>query len=1078
MAITRVDYGKGFTDLPPYKSGDEPRLFLGIDIGSKTIKVVVQDAAGELRYCSYNRHLSDVRKTLGYVLDQAKELCPDEPMKVGITGSAGMALAEGLAVPFTQEVVACRTALKHLIPQADVAIEIGGEDSKILFLTGGEELRMNSTCAGGTGGFIDTLAGMLDCNAEELNFYAHGCKTVYPIASRCAVFAQMDVRPLLNEGISREDIAGSVFDAVAAQCISGLACGRPIHGTVALLGGPMHFLSSLRDRFQKRLGLADEDIYVPENGHLFVAQGAAFQAESAAAPVFTLGELIERIAEADLGGDDTLMRLEPLFANREEYQEFQERHNRCKVPRLDISSYEGRAYLGVDSGSEAIKYALIAEDGSVLHTAYERSAGNLIDVARDILIRLYKRMPRKHDGTPAIQIAHATVTGYGEAYLKQAFSFDSGEVETVSHVRATQELIPDADFILDIGGQDIKCVWLRDGKVENVVLNEACSSGCGALISGMAWSINVHLNEFIDAALLAEEPVDLGTRCTVFMTSRVRHAQKAGASTGDISAGLAYSVVRNAVHKVIRAHSADELGKNIVVQGGTFANDAVLRAFEKTYGREVRRADIAPYMGAYGAALIARERGGNQEATSLLNRNQLQDLHYRQTVVPCQLCTNACHLVVTKFTVDGQQRKFVVGNRCERGGDGAGADANADASAAGSSELPDMFDFRYKLLFDRPVLSAGEAPRGPMGLVRALDMYETYPFWHAFLSQLGFEVVLSDGKLDGPALETIPSESLCYPAKLAHGQMMDLLGREVPYILLPYVDGMGEPGTACPVVAEYPLVLQTVVAPHGPKTKVINPVLPSLFVNEGDKGAAAEGLDGSETAAAEGLGLGFGRRKMWCDIPHFSSPAESASTSCGSLTVSERFLQNCEVLQEALLSVDPSITIEEVWEAYGAGLQAQERYLSELKEANLQALDQVIKADGRAVVLAGRPYHGDPAVHHGIPDLLKSCGYAVLSEEIALGDSPVTHWDFPHRVVDAACFVAKQPQLDFVELTSFGCGLDAAASDMVRDLLQEAGKMPTCLKIDEMSDLASARIRVRSMLAAREGLLSKNGGSS
>lgn len=1015
MAVIRSEQGIGFADLVPYRAGDEPRLFLGIDLGSKTVKVAVQDAQGALRYCSYDRHLSDVKRTLAYVLGRAVEACPDEPLRLGITGSAGIALAEALGVPHIQEVVACRQSLDRLLPQADAAIEIGGEDSKILYITGGEELRMNSTCAGGTGGFIDTLAGMLDCNAEELNFYAHGCKDIRPIASRCAVFAQMDVRPLLNEGVSREDIAGSVFDAVAAQCIAGLACGRPIRGKVALLGGPMHFLSSLRNRFQERLGLDDDAVLVPPDGHLFVAQGAAFQAQARGFAALGLKEVLQRVEALDWAPDSMLDRLEPLFESVDDLREFRERHSRCKAPRQDISGYEGRAYLGVDSGSEAIKYALIAEDGSLLHTAYERSAGNLVEVARGLLVKLYKRLPRRHDGTPAVTIAHATVTGYGEGYLRQAFAFDSGEVETVAHVRATRELVPQADFILDIGGQDIKCVWLENGEVRDVVLNEACSSGCGALVSGMAWSMNVHLDRFIEEALQADGPVDLGTRCTVFMTSRVRHAQKAGATVGDIAAGLAYSVVRNAVHKVIRVSDADSLGSCIVVQGGTFANDAVLRAFEKTYGCAVHRADIAPYMGAYGAALIARERGAGQAVSSLLPRERLEKLSYRQTAAVCAGCGNSCHLSVTRFSDGDAKRSFTVGNRCERGG--------SDGPSR-SGPLPDMFAVREELLFGRPCLEGSQAHRGPMGLVRALDMYETYPFWHGLLTYLGFAVILSDGPLDGRSLETIPSESLCYPAKRAHGQLMDLLDRSVPFVLLPFADGIDREGGACPVVAEYPFVLQGAAQAMGAESsRLLSPALPSLF---------------------------SGGRVHPALVP---------------------------ALHRVLREADPALDAAEVEQAAEAGREALDAYRLALAQQNRSVLQQVEARGGRAAIVAGRPYHGDPAVHHGIPGLLGSCGYAVLTEEAAWdGAAAAEGWEFPARLGAAARLAAAHDSLDFVELTSFGCGLDAAASDRVRAILREAGKMPVCLKVDEMSDLASARIRIRSMAAARDGLLAAEGG--
>ncbi len=1005
-------------------SGATP-LRMGIDIGSKTIKIVVQDDDGELLYSSYDRHLSNVRETLSYVVRNAMRRYPSELFAVGVTGSAGMQLAGALGLPFTQEVVACRRALERLIPEADVAIEIGGEDSKILFLSDGEELRMNSTCAGGTGGFIDTIAGMLDVNAEKLNHLAHGCATIHPIASRCAVFAQMDVRPLLNEGVSREDIAGSVFDAVSVQCIAGLACGRPITGKVALLGGPLHFLSYLRGRFKERLGLSDEDMLVPAEGHLFVAQGAAFEARGESS--CTLAQLLDQLEGVSWDDGATLSRLEPLFASRDEHRRFADEHARCRAPRAGLASYEGRAFLGVDSGSEAIKYALVSEDGRILRTGYERSAGNLMEVARDMLSDLWKRLPRLHDGNPAITIAHACVTGYGEGYLKQAFSFDSGEVETVSHVRAALELVPDVDFILDIGGQDIKCVYLRDGAVDDVVLNEACSSGCGALLSGMAWSMNVRLDRFVNAALTAENPVDLGTRCTVFMTSRVRHAQKEGASTGDISAGLAYSVVRNALEKVMRVRDASALGESIVVQGGTFSNDAVLRAFERVCGRTVHRPDIAAYMGAYGAALIARERGRGQSTSALLSRERMRGLSCAGKTVTCRRCPNACTLMVTTFSDAGERRTFTVGNRCERG---AGEQAHPGGMRAGASStrtLPDLFDWRYHALFDRPSLELSDARRGEIGVVRALDMYETYPFWHALLSALGFRVVLSCGELRGRALETIPSESVCYPAKLAHGQLLDLIDRGVDTVFLPLVDGVSMPRSACPVAAGYGLVLaENVSTADRQKVRFVMPQVACLLGDARD--------DFPDAAAAL-----------------------------------------AEVVRASLASAWPDVTRAEVDVAVRAGRAAQSAFRRALRAEGARALEQIAASGARGIVLAGRPYHVDPAVHHGIPGLLRSCGYAVLTDDcLGARQAPGAGerlWEYPDRLLAAAQLVARHDELELVELCSFGCGLDAAASDKVRDVLRASGKMMTMLKIDEMCDLAAVRIRIRSLAAAQAGII-------
>lgn len=996
-------------------------LHAGIDIGSKTVKLVLQDDAGEIAYASYDRHLSNVKETVLYVLRRAERYCPDGAFSVGVTGSAGMRLAEILGVPFIQEVVACRSALDRLLPDADVAIEIGGEDSKILFVTGGEELRMNSTCAGGTGGFIDTIAGMLDINAEKLNYYAHGCKTIYPIASRCAVFAQMDVRPLVNEGVSREDIAGSAIDAVVTQCITGLACGRPIRGKVAMLGGPLHFLSALRKRFADRLGLADADVLVPSEGHLFVAQGAAF--EGAQGPRLSIIDLRERIEAAPWDEGEDLPRLAQLFSSREEHARFVEEHARCTAPRTDIGSYEGRAYLGVDSGSEAIKYALVAEDGSILRTYYKRSAGNLVEQARDMLVDLYKHIPRDHAGEPTISIAHAAVTGYGEHYLSRAFSFDSSEVETVCHVRATQELVPDADFILDIGGQDIKCVYLEDGLPQDIVLNEACSSGCGALLSGMAWSMNVRFDRFLESALYAENPVDLGTRCTVFMTSRVRHAQKEGASLGDISAGLAYSVVRNAIYKVIRARDIKTLGNSVVVQGGTFCNDAVLRAFENACGGKVSRPDIAAYMGAYGAALIARTRGKGQKTSGLLNRVRVEALTYDQEVRACSLCPNACKLIASTFSDGGDERSFTVGNRCARG-------AGDEEAARDAARLPDLFSYRARRVFEHKGGPGARPERGTVGIVRALDMYELFPFWRGVFESLGVEIVLSEGELSARALQTIPSESICYPAKLAHGHLAELFDRGVERVFMPYVASVVAGGSACPVTRGYPLVLKrNVVAPSGTVVRCIMPEVLAIR-SSADPRLPDERLE--------------------------------------------------RVLFNAFSEVWPDIDRREITAAVEAGISRLNDFESDMRAQGTRALRRVRELNARAVVLAGRPYHVDPAVHHGIPDLLRSCGYGVLTDDslpgvptggAVLPETPLLGWEYPERVLAAASFAAENDDVDLVELYSFGCGIDAVTTDAVKDAMRARGGVFAALKIDEMVDLAATRIRIRSMKAVRDGVL-------
>lgn len=1007
-------------------------LHLGIDIGSKTVKVVVQDSFGGILYSSYDRHLSDVRRTLDYVLRNAIHHFPSESMTVGVTGSAGMRFSELVNTPFVQEVVACRSALERLIPDADVAIEIGGEDSKILYLSDGEEMRMNSTCAGGTGGFIDTIAGMLDVNAEKLNHYAHGCRNIYPIASRCAVFAQMDVRPLLNEGVAKEDIAGSVFDAVAKQCIAGLACGRPISGKVAMLGGPLYFLSALRARFSERLGLSEESLLLPSEGHLFVAQGAAFEGESGEAR--TIASLLEDLSKQPWEERDGLNRLPPLFECGEHYDSFKARHDLCSMPRGSISKYEGRAYLGVDSGSEAIKYVLISEDGSVLSTYYQRSAGDLSEIARKMLVDLYKSIPRDHEKRPLITIAHATVTGYGEHYLKKAFSFDSGEVETVAHIRAAKQLVPDVDFIFDIGGQDTKCIALSEGVLTDVVLNEACSSGCGALLSGMAWSMNVKMEKFIESALFAENPVDLGTRCTVFMTSRVRHAQKEGIDVGDISSGLAYSVVKNALFKVAHMQDVSKLGKKIVVQGGAFANDAVLRAFELICGVEVTRPKEAPYMGAYGAALIARSRASESSGSALLDRKRVEDLRLFQETRSCNRCANLCKLQVTKFFDDGRMREFVIGNRCDKG---AGISSQPESSGS-------MVDFRNTLLFARPRFE--RAKRGRVGILRALDSYETYPFWHAFFTALDFDPVLSRKGGDVRATSTIPSESVCFPAKLAHAHMLDLVDRGIGVVFAPCLRGIERPRTACPVIAGYPLVLRANIPQiYNGGVSVLSPVLPSLFL---------EGQVNPELT---------------------------------------------KLLLESLQSEYPDINEIEVEKALGKGLAAYEKFKQELALEGLRRFEAAYLEGSPVAVLACHPYHLDPDVHHGISELLVSFGYTVLTadsvswwkdvhpdeRELASKTAEdslvscrdrVSPWEHADEILNAARFAAENKVVDFVELYSFGCGIDPVVTDEALNLLSASGCGYSFLKVDEMEDLAPAKIRLRSMMALRQDRL-KGGGS-
>jgi activator of 2-hydroxyglutaryl-CoA dehydratase/predicted nucleotide-binding protein (sugar kinase/HSP70/actin superfamily) len=1010
----RVKWLNGNTDHQ--RPNQHTPLKVGIDIGSKTVKIVVLDETGKTLYYFYDRHLSNVKQTLLYALKRTSVHCVGKQLQIAITGAAGIQFARLMGLPFIQEVLATKLAIERFAPDTDVAIELGGEDSKILFLKGSnEELRMNNTCAGGTGGFIDTIAGMLDLNAEDFNSLALGCSTVYPIASRCAVFAQSDVRPLLNEGVSRCDIAGSVFAAVATQCISGLACGRKMAGRVVLLGGPFNFLSALRNAFCKALGTTATSVEAPFEAHLFVAKGAALFAESSTRTM-TIESLQAQLDATALTLDDSDERLPALFATEKEYTDFKVRHDLAVPEYGQLNGYEGRAFLGIDSGSTTIKCVLLGEEGQFLFSYYERVAGDLMAAVDLMLRKLYRSMPRLHDGRPAVQIAHTCVTGYGEDFLLKAFLADSGEVETVAHLRAARESLPGVDTVLDIGGQDIKYMTVHNGAINDIVLNEACSSGCGALIGGFAYSMNVKLNEFSDAALFAKRPIDLGMRCTVFMTSRVRHAQKVGASTGEISAGLAYSVVRNALFKVIRLHRPSDLGKRIVVQGGAFKSDAVLRAFEKLSGREVYRSGAAEYMGAYGAALLARERASsNHDArTALLPADALDNLRVKRSARRCESCHNHCILTISEFyDVEVKEpRQMMVGNRCTKPLGRAGINR---------SEAIDLFDYSYKRVFDYKSLDESEAVRGSIGILRALNSYSDYPLWHTFLTKLGYHVVLSDSSERSVYLrgiDTVISESVCYPAKISNGHLLNLIDKGLSKVFYPFVKYGHSGKLNCPVQANTPLVL---------------------------------GLNIEAVRA--------GRVTMVSPHLDYSNQEE---------VVHELF--------RVFSGLDKTITEEVVRTAFQAAINAYKVYKADIRKAGEQAVKAIERDSGHGVVVAGHAYHIDPELNHGLPEQLKSFGLSVLTaesvEHLANKMPPLyvdDRWEPSARIYRAAEFVTGCNCLDFIEVYSFGCGLDAMACDQARCILESKGKLYTSLKIDEMSDLAATRIRMRSMLAALDG---------
>lgn len=973
---------------------------LGIDIGSTTVKIAILDEKNEVLFSDYQRHFANIQETLARLLVEAREKLGEIDLVPMITGSGGLTLATHLHVTFVQEVVAVATALKAIAPKTDVAIELGGEDAKIIYFTGGIDQRMNGICAGGTGSFIDQMASLLQTDASGLNDYAKNYKAIYPIAARCGVFAKSDIQPLINEGATREDLAASIFQAVVNQTISGLACGKPIRGHVAFLGGPLHFLPELKNAFIRTLRLTDEYIIDPDNSHLFAAIGSAMSAEQQEGVEITA--LITRLQKG-VSMDHEVQRLAPLFRNEEEYREFEARHTGHSVKSGDFESYEGKIFLGIDAGSTTTKIALIGEDGQLLYKFYSSNEGSPLTTAIRAVEEIQKRM------NPNAEIVYSCSTGYGEALLKAAFQLDEGEVETISHYYAAAFFEPDVDCILDIGGQDMKCIRIKDHTVDSVQLNEACSAGCGSFIETFAKSLGYSVQDFAKEALFAKNPVDLGTRCTVFMNSNVKQAQKEGATVADISAGLAYSVIKNALFKVIKIADASSLGKHIVVQGGTFYNDAVLRAFERTAECECVRPDIAGIMGAFGAALIARERWEHQP-TTMLPLDKIIALQYKTAMTRCQGCNNKCVLTVNQF---GGGRRFISGNRCERG---LGLDRK-------KKEVPNLFDYKMHRLFDIETLSEDQAPRGTIGIPRVLNLYENYPFWAVFFRELGFRVVLSPvstRKIYELGIESIPSESECYPAKITHGHVSWLIKNGVKTIFYPCIpyerdeeNGAGNHYN-CPIVTSYAENIKNNVEElETEHVRFLSPFM--AFTNEKILTAQLEKIMQQEF-----------------DIPAAETRA-AAHAGWGELIQAKKDV-----------------------EAEG------ERAVQWCKEN---------KKHG--IVLAGRPYHIDPEIHHGIPDMIAGFGLAVLTEDsishLGKVERPVVvsdQWMYHSRLYAAASYVKNTDELDLVQLNSFGCGLDAVTTDQVSDILTGSDKIYTVLKIDEVNNLGAARIRIRSLIAA------------
>ena len=970
----------------------------GIDIGSTTVKLVVLNENKEIIFGRYRRHLAHTQQTLAALLREAGEELGQCELNAAITGSGSINLGKALNIGFVQEVVAVATALHHVAPQTDVAIELGGEDAKIIYFKGGLEERMNGVCAGGTGSFIDQMAALLQTDATGLNEAAEQYKVIYPIAARCGVFAKTDIQPLINEGATKADLAASIFQAVVNQTISGLACGKPIRGCVAFLGGPLHFLPELKKAFIRTLKLTPETTVAPDDAHLFAAMGAALEAEMGE-PV-ALSHLLARL-DAGVEMNFELNRLPPLFADKQAHGEFCARHARAVVRRESLPEYTGKCFLGIDAGSTTTKAALIGEEGQLLFSFYANNQGNPIRTAMEAMARLREEMPQ------GARIVRACSTGYGEALLKSAFSLEEGEVETVAHCTAAAFFDPQVDCVLDIGGQDMKCIKLRNGTVDTVLLNEACSSGCGSFIENFANSLGFTAAGFAQEALFAQNPVDLGTRCTVFMNSNVKQAQKEGAEVSDISAGLAYSVIKNALYKVIKLTDAADLGRHVVVQGGTFYNQAVLRAFEQIAGVEAVCPNISGIMGAFGAALLARQRYEGQEPT-MLSLEEIGSLTYTTSTVHCGGCSNNCMLTVNKFP---NGRRHITGNRCEKG----------QGVEKGAVKGENMAEYKRRRMFDYEPLE--QAPRGVIGIPRVLNIYENFPYWATFFRELGFRVEVSpfaSRKIYELGMESIPSESECYPAKLAHGQVQWLVDHGVKTIFHPCVMfehqemDVAQNRYNCPIVVSY-----------------------------------AENLKNNVEAITEG------------DVRYVRPFMAFTSQE----TAADRLVKCCGEVW--------NIPEAEVRSAAARAWEEQRRAKADIRARGAEVLARM-KAEGRrGVVLAGRPYHIDPEINHGIPELIASYGLDVLTEDSLpfLTDPSrplrvLDQWVYHSRLYNAAEFVSRRDDLELIQLNSFGCGLDAVTTDQVCEILEGSNKLYTVLKIDEVNNLGAVRIRIRSLLAA------------
>ena len=992
------------------KSNSDERniIRLGIDVGSTTIKLAVLDRDDTLVDSRYCRHYADLLTTLQKLISELHNKFGNTPVTVSVTGSGGLSVSPRLNLPFVQEVIAGSKAIERFNPDVKTIIELGGEDAKLTFLDNGADQRMNGICAGGTGAFIDQMAALLKTDAAGLNGLAGKSGTVYPIAARCGVFAKTDIQALLNDGARKEDIAASIFQAVVHQLIGGLACGRKIQGKVAFLGGPLHFLPQLRIRFQKTLGLSDDEMTVPENAEVYMAIGAALcagkqEGKQANDKELTIHQLLERI-QSGLGIQGKTARLEKLFESEGEYHRFLERHASHQVKRKPLMTHRGKCFLGLDIGSTTCKAALIDEEGALLFSYYGNNDGSPLRSAVTMLREIYARLPAQ------AEIAYAAVTGYGENLIRAALTCDMGEVETVAHLNASEHFLPGVELILDIGGQDMKCIKVHNGMISSVLLNEACSSGCGSFIETFAKSMDMTIEDFVSKAIDASSPVDLGSRCTVFMNSRVKQAQKEGIPVGDISAGLCYSVVKNALYKVMKIKNPSELGEQVMVQGGTFLNDAVLRSLELTLGKEVVRPDIAGYMGAFGAALLAKKAWKTGMKSTLISAAQLDAFTMETKTTRCQGCVNSCLLTVNTFS-DG--RKYVTGNRCEKG-----------AGIERPNPVPNLFEYKYRRLFDYRPLALEKAPRGVIGIPRVLNMYENYPFWFTLFTVLGFRVVLSpqsSRKLYESGMDTVSSDTACYPAKLVHGHILALIGQNISHIFYPCIPkehalvSGADNHYNCPMVISYP--------------EVIRANMDVLHENE----------------------------------VRFHQPFLPYDNKNG---LTQRLFEEFQEL---------GLTIGEVKHAVDLALTEDQRFKADVQEKGEETLKWLKETGNHGIVLSGRPYHLDPEVNHGIPNLLTSLGMAVLTEDsvahLGHAERPLRvrdQWMYHSRLYEAADFVSRQENLELVQLNSFGCGPDSIASDQAQEILERRNKTYTMIKIDEACNLGAVRIRLRSLIAAME----------